>query len=169
MHDTTGDLVYGGETVAVASDTGMRIKQKHVRGRRGAGPGDLTQRQCRVGEEIRHILAGLLLRGDVYDPDLARVSITLCEVSVSADFSHAKVYFTPTANTSGTSGNNGASAVTVCNPDAVLAGLARIQPALQHQLSKQLTTNRCPRLRFVLDRRFEVAGRIDALIAQNRA
>ena len=130
----------------------MRIKQKHQRG-------DSTHRQYKVGEEIRHILAGLLLRGDVYDPDLARVSITLCEVAVSADFSHARVYFTPTAN-------GGAIA---CNQDAVLAGLARIQPALQHQLSKQLTTKRCPRLRFVLDTRFEVAGRIDALIAQNRA
>ena len=128
-----------------------------IRGDQVLRGGSPSQRQFKVGEEIRHILARILLRGDLHDPSLADVSVTLSEVVVSADFSHARVYFTAISH-----GDDDSHA------DAVMAGLARIQPALQQQLSKQLTTKRCPRLRFVLDTRFDRAGRIDRLIAHNR-
>lgn len=112
-----------------------------------------SQRQFKVGEEIRHILARILLRGDLHDHSLNRAMVTLSEVVVSADFSHARVYFTLLDKQDAT---------------AALAGLNRIQPALQQQLSKQLTTKRCPRLKFVLDTRFDAVSRIDGLIAKNR-
>ena len=38
---------------------------------RSAAP---TQRQLRVGEEIRHVLSGILATGDLRDPDLAGVN-----------------------------------------------------------------------------------------------
>ena len=113
-----------------------------------------SQRQFKVGEEIRHILARILLRGDMHDPSVTGAEVTLSEVVVSADFSHARVYFTPLGKQ---------------NADETLAGLVRIQPSLQHQLSKQLTTKRCPKLKFLLDTRFDAASRIDGLIAKNRA
>ena len=34
-------------------------------------PGAPTQRQLRVGEEIRHVLAGIFIRNEFRDPDLA--------------------------------------------------------------------------------------------------
>ena len=141
----------------------MRIKQNHQHQHfqtHFQSEGGVSQRQFKVGEEIRHILATILLRGDLYDPNLAGVSITLSEVVVSADFSHARVYFTALH---ADSGNDSSTDI-----DAILKGLERIQPALQHKLSKRITTKRCPRLKFFPDTRFEVAGRIDALIAQNR-
>jgi len=35
------------------------------------------QRQLRVGETLRHALAEILVRGDIRDPDLAGVSVTI--------------------------------------------------------------------------------------------
>lgn len=142
-------------------------RQKHLQ-KHLQKHGGVSQRQFKVGEEIRHILAAIILRGDLYDPNLADVSITLSEVVVSADFSQARVYFTALHAGGDTSPNADVSTDPRINTNAILKGLERIQPALQHKLSKRLTTKRCPRLKFFPDTRFEVAGRIDALIAQNR-
>ncbi|MGB8622031.1 MAG: ribosome-binding factor A, partial [Paracoccaceae bacterium] len=43
----------------------------------GSGP---SQRQLRVGELIRRTLSDVLMRGDVHDPELTRLSITVGEV-----------------------------------------------------------------------------------------
>ena len=115
--------------------------------------GAKSQRQLKVGEEIRHILSQILIRGDLHDPDLDGVSVILSGVSLSPDFSNARVYFTPLGG---------------INPELVLAGLMRVAPILQHELSKKLTTRRCPRLRFLPDTSFETAGRVARLIDENR-
>src|SRR3546814_7813305 len=44
-----------------------------------------TQRQLRVGEELRHALSALLARGELRDPHLAGVSLTVTEERVSPD------------------------------------------------------------------------------------
>ncbi|MCZ6510993.1 MAG: ribosome-binding factor A, partial [Alphaproteobacteria bacterium] len=54
-----------------------------------------SQRQLRVGEEIRHALAQMVSRTDFRDPDLAGQSITVTEVRVSPDLSNATVFVTP--------------------------------------------------------------------------
>lgn len=51
-----------------------------------------SQRQLRVGELVRHVLAEILLRGDISDPDLEKHQITVSEVRVSPDIRHATVY-----------------------------------------------------------------------------
>src|ERR1700731_3524062 len=50
------------------------------------------QRQLRVGEELRHLLAELLERGDMRDPDLRGASITVTAVDVSPDLRNAIVF-----------------------------------------------------------------------------
>ena len=117
-----------------------------------------SQRQLKVGEEVRHILSQILMRGDLHDPDLEGVSITITGISLSPDFSNARVYFTPLG---GAPLSDGGSA-------SVLAGLTRVAPILQHELSKKLTTRRCPKLRFLLDTSFDTAGRVAELIEENR-
>ena len=112
-----------------------------------------SQRQLKVGEEVRHILSQILMRGDLHDPDLEGVSITITGISLSPDFSNARVYFTPLGG---------------AYSDSVLAGLTRVAPILQHELSKKLTTRRCPKLRFLLDTSFDTAGRVAELIEENR-
>ena len=117
-----------------------------------------SQRQLKVGEEVRHILSQILMRGDLHDPDLEGVSVTITGISLSPDFSNARVYFTPLGGTPLSDAGN----------DSVLAGLTRVAPILQHELSKKLTTRRCPKLRFLLDTSFDTAGRVAELIEENR-
>ena len=58
------------------------------------GPGP-SQRQLRVGELIRRTLSEVLMRGDIHDPDLNRLSITVGEVRVSPDLTIATAYVLP--------------------------------------------------------------------------
>ena len=60
----------------------------------GAGP---SQRQLRVGELIRRKLSDVLMRGDVHDPDLNAMSITVGEVRTSPDLKVATAYVLPRA------------------------------------------------------------------------
>ncbi len=53
-----------------------------------------SQRQLRVGEEIRHVLADLFLRTEFHDKVLAREHITVSEVRMSPDLKHAVVFAT---------------------------------------------------------------------------
>ena len=54
-----------------------------------------SQRQLRVGETLRHALSEILMREDFFDPDLANVSITISEITVSPDLANARVYTMP--------------------------------------------------------------------------
>ena len=53
------------------------------------------QRQLRVGEEIRHLLADLLERGNMRDPDLRGATITVTSVDVSPDLRNATAFVMP--------------------------------------------------------------------------
>ena len=54
-----------------------------------------SQRQLRVGEELRHLLAELLERGDMRDPELRGASITVTAVDVSPDLRNATAFVMP--------------------------------------------------------------------------
>ena len=58
------------------------------------GPGP-SQRQLRVGELIRRTLSSVLAKGDVHDPELNAMSITVGEVRTSPDLKIATVYVMP--------------------------------------------------------------------------
>ena len=60
----------------------------------GLAPKAPSQRQLRVAEEIRHVLAGVFARGEVRDPDLAGVLITVTEVRLGPDLKHATAFVT---------------------------------------------------------------------------
>ena len=54
-----------------------------------------SQRQLRVAEEIRHVLASALMRGELRDPALMDVSVTISEVRISPDLKNATVFSLP--------------------------------------------------------------------------
>ena len=54
-----------------------------------------SQRQLRVGEELRHIISDALLRESFYDEYIKNNNITITEVNVSPDLKNAKVYVMP--------------------------------------------------------------------------
>ena len=54
-----------------------------------------SQRQLRVGEELRHLISNALLRETFYDQIIENNDITITEVNVSPDLKNAKVYIMP--------------------------------------------------------------------------
>ena len=115
------------------------------------GPGP-TQRQLRVGELVRRTLSDVLMRGDVHDPDLVGMSITVGEVRVSPDLKVATAYVLPL-------GGKGR--------DQVVKLLARNAGELRRQVSKQLTLKFAPELRFRLDETFDKLDETRRLFAQD--
>ncbi len=103
------------------------------------GPGP-SQRQLRVGELIRRTLSEVLARGDVHDPDLNRMSITVGEVRTSPDLRIATAYVLPL-------GGKG--------QDEVIKLLARNKGELRRAVSKKLALKFAPDLRFQLDETFD--------------
>ena len=109
-----------------------------------------SQRQLRVGEELRHALAWAIERGDIHDHALADNPVTLTEVQVSPDLKNATVFFVPFGD---------------ADADAGGAALKRATPALRHQIAKRVKLRVVPRLAFQLDTSFDNAARIERLLA----
>lgn len=103
------------------------------------GPGP-SQRQLRVGETIRRALSEVLQRGDIHDPDLNRLSITVGEVRTSPDLKVATAYVLPL-------GGQG--------QDEVVGLLARNKGELRRMIGKKLGLKYTPDLRFRLDDTFD--------------
>ena len=89
---------------------------------------------------IRRTLADVLARGDVHDPDLNRMSITVGEVRTSPDLKVATAYVLPL-------GGRGS--------DEVLKLLARNKSELRRVIGKKLALKYAPDLRFQLDETFD--------------
>lgn len=106
---------------------------------RHEGPGP-SQRQLRVGELIRRTLSDVLMRGDVHDPELSAMSITVGEVRASPDLKIATVYVMPL-------GGGGR--------EEAIAALARNKSELRRAVTKELTLKYAPDLRFVIDETFD--------------
>lgn len=51
-----------------------------------------SQRQLRVGEEVRHVLSAVFLRGEFRDPALVGARITVTEVRASPDLKHMTAF-----------------------------------------------------------------------------
>lgn len=107
-----------------------------------------SQRQLRVGEEIRHALALIFERGDFRDPDLASTHVTVTEVRASPDLRHMTVFVTPLGG-----GDAG----------PLLAALKRAAPYLRGQVAKAVRTRYAPDLVFRADTTIDAAARIEAL------
>src|SRR5579884_307220 len=86
-----------------------------------------SQRQLRVGEELRHALAGLLRPGELRDPALHDTSITVTEVRVSPDLKNATAFVMPLAG---------------ANAGEIMAGLKRSAPYLKGRLARLVEIGR---------------------------
>jgi ribosome-binding factor A len=108
-----------------------------------------SQRQLRVGEELRHALAEVLARGEVRDPDLHDVAITVTEVQVSPDLRQATAYVMPLGGR---------------NVETVVAALNRGAGWLSGQVGHMVHLKFTPRFRFAEDMSFDAAGRVEAIL-----
>lgn len=116
---------------------------------RGAGKTP-SQRQLRFGEEIRHALAWVIERGEIRDPRLAGLPVTVTEVRVSPDLRNATVFVVPL----GGSGDG----------EALIGALDKATPFLRHRVAQSVTLKYVPKLTFKIDVSFDEASRIDELL-----
>ncbi len=107
------------------------------------------QRQLRVGEEIRHLLADLLERGNMRDPDLRDATITVTSVDVSPDLRNATAFVMPLGGQ---------------DKDRLLAALRRAAPWFRVRVGEKAGLRSAPEIRFELDRTFDEADKIGALL-----
>ena len=114
--------------------------------RADAGP---SQRQLRVGEEIRHALAEIFLRTEFHDPVLAKAHLTISEVRMSPDLKHAAVFIT----------RLGQQDIT-----PLLPALRKVVPFLRAQVAPRLGLRVTPELKFLPDAALEEATRINRLL-----
>ena len=112
-----------------------------------------NQRQLRVAETIRRSLSDVLARGDVHDPDLNRLSITVGEVRTSNDLKVATVYVLPLGG---------------IGQDDVIELLNRNKYELRKLVAKRLTLKFSPELRFQLDRTFDQMDETRRMLSQDR-
>ena len=118
----------------------------------GAGvEGKTSQRQLRVGEELRHALARILRDGECRDPVLENASITVTEVSMSPDLRNATAFVMPLAGT---------------NATEVVAGLERSAMFLKGRVAREVQLRNTPNLAFALDDTFDRADRISHLLTR---
>ena len=115
------------------------------------GPGP-SQRQLRVGELIRRTLSDVLMRGDIHDPDLNRLSVTVGEVRPSPDLKIATAYVMPL----GGSGQG-----------EVIELLARNKAELRRIIGRKAGLKFTPDLRFRLDETFDQIDETRRLFAQD--
>jgi len=113
----------------------------------GDGP---SQRQLRVGELIRRNLSDVLMRGEVHDDVLARMSVTVGEVRLSPDLHVATAYVAPLGGKGG---------------DEMLKALRRKTGELRHLISRGMTLRVTPELRFQLDETFDRLDQVRAMFA----
>ena len=115
-----------------------------------ATPETRSVRLLKVGEQVRHILSELLLRGEVHDDVLAAHSVSVTEVRMSPDLRHAHVYVNPLLG---------------ANEDVVLKALRTNTAFFQKEVASRVSMKYAAKLKFLADESFDEATRIDALLA----
>jgi ribosome-binding factor A len=106
-------------------------------------------RLLRVGEQVRHVLSDVLMRGDVHDAVLAAHSVSVTEVRMSPDLRHATVFVKPLLG---------------ADEGEVLAALKRNVKYLRGEVAKRVNLKFSAQLKFLPDESFDEATRIDTLL-----
>jgi ribosome-binding factor A len=108
-----------------------------------------SQRQLRVGEEMRHALARIFERGELHDPALHEAPLTVTEVRVAPDLKRATAYVMPLGGR---------------NADEIMAGLKRGASHLRRLVAQEVKLRVAPQISFALDQSFDEASRIESLL-----
>ena len=109
-----------------------------------SGGGAPNQRQLRLGELIRRRLSELLQRGEIHDPALSRLMITVGEVRCSPDLSVATAFVLPLGGH---------------NKEEALLALRKSRHEIRREVAKVLSIKHAPEIRFEIDDTFD---RMDA-------
>lgn len=106
-------------------------------------------RKDRVAEQVRRELAELI-RTQLKDPRVGMISIT--DVEVTADYAHAKVFFSTLAGSE--------------KLQEVMTGLQKASGFLRRELGKRISIHMTPQLHFVFDQSLERGADLSKLIQE---
>ncbi|MEZ5654549.1 MAG: 30S ribosome-binding factor RbfA [Sphingobium sp.] len=106
-------------------------------------------RVLRVGEQVRHVLADILQRGDVHDEVLSKHLVSVTEVRMTPDLRHAIAYVKPLL------GQDEAD---------VLKALRTNTAYLQREVARRVKMRNAAKIKFILDESFDEGSHIDKLL-----
>lgn len=112
-------------------------------------PEGRSVRLLRVGEQVRHILSELLMRGEVHDQLLTATSVSVTEVRMSPDLRHATVFVKPLLG---------------ANEADVLKALRTNTAFFQKEVAKRVQMKYAAKLKFLADDSFDTAEHIESLL-----
>lgn len=107
----------------------------------------------RVGELVRHALAGIFARGEVEDPALSGAIVTVPEVRMTPDLKLANAYIIPLGGE---------------RADEIVEALNRHRRFIRGRIAPELDLKFAPEVKFFVDNTFDEFGRIDALLRTDR-
>jgi ribosome-binding factor A len=116
---------------------------------RNESPEGRSVRLLRVGEQVRHALSEILMRGDVHDDVLASHSVSVTEVRMSPDLRHATVFVKPLLG---------------ADEEVVLKALRTNTAFLQKSVAQRVNTKYAAKLKFLADESFDEGSHIDSLL-----
>jgi ribosome-binding factor A len=106
-------------------------------------------RLLRVGEQVRHALSDILMRGDVHDDTLASHLVSVTEVRMSPDLRHATAFVKPLLGQ---------------DEEAVLKALRTHTAYLQREVARRVNLKYASRIKFIADESFDEGSHIDRLL-----
>ena len=112
-------------------------------------PEGRSVRVLRVGEQVRHILSDILMRGDVHDDVLAKHQVSVTEVRMSPDLRHATVFVKPLLGK---------------DEEVVLKALRTNTAYLQREVATRVKMKYAAKLKFLADESFDEGTHIDQLL-----
>ena len=118
--------------------------------RTAATPETRSVRLLKVGEQVRHVISDLLTRQMVHDEVLTAHSVSVTEVRMSPDLRHAIVFVKPLLG---------------ADEELVLKALRTHTAFFQKEVAGKLRLRYAAKIRFQADESFDVASKIDALLA----
>ena len=110
---------------------------------------ELSQRQLRVGQEVRRVIAEAIEQGEVRSPELSSAFITITQVIMSPDLKYATIYLTTL---------NGK------NLGVILEQLMADKWLFKKLVADKLKLRWTPELNFRADDTFDEAERINKLM-----
>jgi ribosome-binding factor A len=117
--------------------------------RRNETPEGKSVRLLRVGEQVRHALSDILMRGDVHDETLASHMVSVTEVRMSPDLRHATAFVKPLLGS---------------DEETVLKALRTNTAYLQKSVARRVNTKYAAKLKFLADESFDEGSHIDKLL-----
>ena len=108
-----------------------------------------SQRQLRVAQEIKKIIAQFIDRGEVRNLEGINTLVTITNVSVSADLKYCTVWFITSSND--------------CLQE-VLGGLQLATNFFRKQIASKTSLRYVPEINFRVDKTFEEVDKIEKLL-----